>query len=90
MTTGKRTWVERGFSDAAILHADGKLIILDVNGRLTLATPTGEGLTIHSQCQITERYSYTVPTLVGKTLYVRDRNHIMALDLGAGSSVEGG
>lgn len=81
MATGKRTWVERGFPDAAIVHADGKLIILDVNGKLTLATPATEGLTIHSQCQITEKYSFTVPTLVGKTLYVRDRKHIMALDL---------
>jgi hypothetical protein len=36
---------------------------------------------VHSQCKITERISWTVPTLVGKTLYVRDRKHIMALDL---------
>ena len=80
--TGKRVWAKRGFPVASCVHADGKLIILDENGWLTLATATPEGLTVHSKCQITERYSYSVPTLVGKTLYVRDRKHIMALDLG--------
>jgi hypothetical protein len=82
--TGKRVWAKRGFPTASCVHADGKLIILDENGWLTLATATPEGLTVHSKCQITERYSYTVPTLVGRTLYVRDRKHIMALDLAKG------
>ena len=81
MTTGKRVWVKRGFPTASCIHADGKLIILDEHGKLSLATATPDGLTVHSQCQITERYSLTVPTLVENILYVRDRKHIMALDL---------
>ena len=80
--TGTRVWAKRGFPMATCLYADGKLVILDEDGRLSLATATPEGLTVHSQYKITERYSFTVPTLVGKTLYVRDRQHIMALDLG--------
>ena len=55
---------------------------------LTLATATPDGLTVHSQSKVTERYSFTVPTLVGHTLYVRDRKHIMALDLGKDSAGE--
>jgi len=81
MTTGKRAWVKRGYPTASCIYADGKLIILDENGKLSLTTATPDGLTIHSQCQITERYSLTVPTLVENVLYVRDRKHIMALDL---------
>jgi outer membrane protein assembly factor BamB len=81
MTTGKRAWVKRGYPTASCVHADGKLIILDENGKLSLTTATPDGLTVHSQCQITERYSLTVPTLVENVLYVRDRKHIMALDL---------
>ena len=51
-------------------------------GAVSHVTATQDGLTIHSQCQLTEKYSLTAPTLVGKTLYVRDEKHIMALDLG--------
>ncbi len=79
--TGRRAWIARGFPMATCLYADGKLIIHDENGRLTLATATPKRLTKHSQFQVTERYSLSVPTLVGTTLYVRDRKHIMALDL---------
>jgi outer membrane protein assembly factor BamB len=82
--TGKRVWAKRGFPTASCVHADGKLLILDQDGWLTLATATPEGLMVHSKCQVTEPYSFTVPTLVGTTLYVRDRKHIMALDVGKG------
>ena len=80
--TGRRLWAKRGFHYASCIHGDGKLIILDQDGQLTLAVPETKGMTILSQCQISGRYSYIVPTLVGKTLYLRDRKHIMALDLG--------
>ena len=81
-STGKRAWYKRGFPTASCIYASGKLIILDENGQLTLATATPEGLTVHSQCKITEKYSFSVPALADKILYVRDRKHIMALDLG--------
>ena len=79
--SGRRAWVDRSLGGATFLLADGKLIILDVDGHLGLATTTPEGLTVHSRCKITEKESFTAPTLVGTTLYVRDRKHIMALDL---------
>ncbi|UCG34200.1 MAG: PQQ-like beta-propeller repeat protein [Phycisphaerales bacterium] len=80
--TGERVWAERGYPNAWCLRAGGRLIILDENGQLTLATAAPEGLTVHGQYQATERYSLTAPILVGTTLYVRDRKFIMALDLG--------
>jgi outer membrane protein assembly factor BamB len=79
--TGKRVWLEREFPSASVVLAGGKLLLLDQEGQLTLATATPEGLTVHSQCQVTERYSLTAPTLVGKTLYIRDLKRILALDL---------
>ena len=66
---------------ATCVYGDGKLIILDENGQLTLATVSPEGMKVHSRCKITERYSFTAPTVVEHTLYVRDRKHIMAFDL---------
>ena len=83
LRTGQRAWFSRGFDRATCVYGDGKLILLDGRGRLALATVTPEGMTVHSKCQMTaEEYSWTPPTLVGRTLYVRDRKHIMALDLG--------
>jgi hypothetical protein len=73
-------------SDAARLieltTTDGKLILLDENGQLTLATVEPEGLTSRSRHTVMEKYSLTAPALVGTTLFVRDRKRIVALVLG--------
>jgi outer membrane protein assembly factor BamB len=82
--TGKRLWAKRGLGLATCVFGGGKLIFLDENGTLALTTVTREGFTMHSSCRIAQRHSWTVPTLVGTTLYVRDRHHILALDLGDG------
>ena len=81
-TTGRRVWMERGVPAGPCLFADRKLITLDQDGWLGLAAVTAEGIVLHSKYQVTERLSFTPPTLAGTTLYVRDRKHIMALDLG--------
>jgi hypothetical protein len=80
--TGTALWQHRGFGRASLLQAGGKTIILDEDGDLALATMTPQGVTIHSQAKVFETTSWTVPTLVGTTLYARDREKIVALDLG--------
>lgn len=82
LKTGKIAWRKRGFRKATCVYGDGKVIILDEDGNLALATATPDGLTVHSKCTIAEPYAWAAPTLVGKKLYVRDRKHIMAFDLG--------
>lgn len=79
--TGDLAWRERGFSKATCLLADGKIILLDEDGQLALCKPDAEGLKVLSKCQLTQRVSWTAPTLVGTTLYVRDRASLVALDL---------
>lgn len=81
--TGKLAWRERGFGKTNIVYGDGKMILLDESGELTLASVSPEGFHIHSQVQMLESVAWTVPTLVGKTLYLRDKKTIMALDLGS-------
>jgi outer membrane protein assembly factor BamB len=81
LATGKIAWRDRGFAKATLLGAAGKLIILDEEGNLALATPTPDGLTVHSRAKVLEPLSWTVPTLVGTRLYLRDNRTIMALDL---------
>lgn len=80
--TGEHGWTERGFPLVSIVHAGGKLILLDENGQLTLATPGPEGLTERSRCTVTEKYSLTAPALAGTTLFIRDRKRIFALAVG--------
>ncbi len=81
--TGETRWQHRGFGRASLLQAGEKTLILDEDGDLALATVTPEGVTIHSESKLFETTSWTVPTLVGTTLYARDRERIVALDLGA-------
>jgi len=81
--TGETLWQHRGFGRASLLQAGGKTIILDEDGDLALATLTPEGVTILSEAKVFDTTSWTVPTLVGTTLYARDREKIVALDLGA-------
>jgi outer membrane protein assembly factor BamB len=83
LKTGKPAWRKRGFAKANVLHADGKLVILDEEGTLALATATPQGLDVRSRANLLERLSWTVPTLVGTRLYLRDNRTIMALDLSA-------
>ena len=74
-------WQNREFARSTFLHADGKLIILDEDGNLGLgdARPAGaEGL---AKAPHFSNKAWTVPTLVGTTLYVRDRAKMMAFDL---------
>ena len=71
-----------GFGKATCIRAGDKLILLDENGVLALASVTPEGMTEHSRCKVAEPQAWAAPTLVGTTLYVRDRKNIMAFDLG--------
>ncbi|CAN5732147.1 PQQ-like beta-propeller repeat protein [soil metagenome] len=80
--TGKVLWQDRSFSHASFLYADNKFILLDEDGTLGLASPAPTGLNIHSRVELLGGTSWTVPTLVGSTLYVRDRRTAMALQLG--------
>jgi len=79
--TGSILWRERSLARASFLYAEGRFIMIDEDGTLVLATPSAEGLTIHSEVELLSNTARTVPTLVGKTLYVRDRKTMMALDL---------
>jgi outer membrane protein assembly factor BamB len=84
--TGEVIWRERSFARASSLYADGKLILLDEDGTLVLATVSPERLNVISRTQLLQHRAWTVPTLSGTRLYVRDRKTIMALDLGRTSA----
>ena len=83
LKTGDMPWQERGFSRASFILADGKLLILDEDGTLALATATPAGLTVHAKADVLSGRCWTAPTLAGTRLYLRDRAQIKALELGA-------
>jgi outer membrane protein assembly factor BamB len=79
--TGEIAFQDRRFPKINSLYADGKLIMLDEDGNLVLATVSPAGLKVISQVSLMKNLAWTVPTLVGTKLYVRDRQMITALDL---------
>jgi outer membrane protein assembly factor BamB len=81
MKTGRLAWQDRSFSRAQLLYADGKLILLDEDGHLGLATVGPDGLKVLARANVLENVSWTPPTLSGTMLYVRDRKSIAAFDL---------
>src|SRR5690606_18904012 len=81
--TGRAAWQHRGFGRASLIYADGKLVVMDEDGDLALARVSPEGVTILAEAKVFDTTSWTVPTLVGTRLYARDREKIVALELGA-------
>ena len=43
---------------------------------------TLDGLQVHARASVLTSNAWTPPTLAGSTLYLRDRQQILALDLG--------
>jgi outer membrane protein assembly factor BamB len=80
--TGEISYQDRRFPKTNFLLADGKFIMLDEDGNLALATATPQGLTVISKVSIMKNLAWTVPTLAGTKLYLRDRRTIAAFDLG--------
>jgi outer membrane protein assembly factor BamB len=82
LNSGRIAWQDRAFSRAQLLYADGKLVILDEDGNLGLATVTPQGLQVLARAPVLENVAWTPPTLVGTRLFARDRKNIASFELG--------
>ncbi len=82
--TGEIAWQEKekGYSAGTLVYADKKLFLLKDDGSLSLMVPSPKGLEIKSKVQLLKETSWAMPTIVGKRMFVRDTENIMALDLG--------
>lgn len=83
--TGEVCWRERGFAKSNAIYADGQFIVIDEEGHLGLATACPEFFEIREKVPLLGSRAWTVPTLVGTTLYVRDNEKLVAVDLSAKS-----
>ena len=79
--TGEIGWRERDFAKANCVLADGKLYVLDEDGNLGLTTATPKDLTVHSKVKLLDGVAWTVPTIAGSTMYVRDKQKLRAVSL---------
>lgn len=79
--TGQEVWRERGFARAHLINASGRLVIVGEDGDVAIATASERGLEVHARHPVLTENAWTPPTLVGTTLYLRDRDDIVALDL---------
>jgi outer membrane protein assembly factor BamB len=80
--TGEVVWQERGFGRSSFVYADGKAIVMDEDGDLALVRLGPDGMKTLAQARIFNTVSWTAPALVGTTLFARDREKIVALNLG--------
>lgn len=79
--TGEIAWRQRDMPKIKALAVDKHLIVLDENGNLMLAKPNDDGLETISQTKISEKRTWSAPSLIDGILYVRDRETIAAYDL---------
>jgi outer membrane protein assembly factor BamB len=81
--SGKVVWQDRAFSKATLVRTGERVLVLDEDGDLGLASLSPKGLELHAQARVLSTRAWTAPTLVGTRLYLRDRARIVALELGS-------
>ena len=79
--TGEITVQQRGFAKANLIMAGNQMIVLDEAGKLAIVNASPDSFEVQVQAQILTSRSWTVPTLSGTKLYLRDMKEILALDL---------
>ena len=79
--TGKVLWQDRSFAKTTFLYADGKIIAVDEDGNLSLATLSPSGAKVLARATLLRSNAWTAPALASGVLYLRDRHSLMALDL---------
>jgi hypothetical protein len=83
LASGEIRWRRRGFTKLKFVHAGDRTILLDSEGHLALAKLAPEGVEVIAEARILEGPTWSAPTLLGTTLFVRDKKTLRALHVGA-------
>ena len=78
---GTTRWRQRGLGHGSLFAVEGKLIALSDRGKLVLADATPEGYNELGAVEAFKTKTWTVPTLAGGRLYLRDEKEIVAFDI---------
>jgi outer membrane protein assembly factor BamB len=82
--TGEIGWRSRDFAKANCVGVGDLLLVLDEDGTLYLADASPQAIEVLAEARLLDRVAWTVPTVVGRTLYARNQERIVAVDLGGG------
>ena len=83
--TGELRWRKRGFGHGSLLLADDHLIVLGDHGQLALIEAVDSEYREKGRVQILDSKTWTMPTLAGGRLYLRDERELIALDVTKGA-----
>ena len=72
-------WTEEGFGSGNLIFADGKLLILKIDGELVLAKASSEKYTELGKFQVLKTTAQALPALSNGVLFVRDTNWLKAI-----------
>ena len=79
--SGELAWKSRAIARASYIRVGERILALEDGGRLLLLELAGDGPSVLAETQLLESQTWTVPALAGRTLYVRDRERILAVEL---------
>lgn len=79
--SGDIAWQSRDVLRSQMLAVGDLLLLRDEQGGLAVATTGASGLRIHARTTLFAPGAPSPPTLVGTTLYARDRQRIVSIDL---------
>ena len=79
--TGGEKWKSRGYGKGTLIFADGHLVILGERGNLGVAEATPAGFVEKAGYPALEGRCWTVPTLAGGRLFLRDEQEFVCLNL---------
>ncbi len=79
--TGEDKWKTRGFQKGSLLFVDGHLIVLGERGRLALVEANPSEYKEKASVQILNGKCWTMPTVTGGRLYLRNQKEMLCLDV---------
>lgn len=79
--TGEQHWAHRGLGKGSLVAADGLLLVLSDRGKLVLAEATTEGYRELGSKQALTGKTWTMPTLAGGRVYLRDHDEMVCLEV---------
>jgi len=77
--SGEAKWKQRGFNRGTLVAADGKLIVYGERATLALAAVSPEKYRELARADVLDDRTWTVPTLAGGRLFVRNEKEIACL-----------
>lgn len=81
--TGAERWKQRGLGHGSLILAGGNLVVLSEKGTLALLEATPQEYKQIGAIRVLEGKCWTAPTLANGRLYLRNEEHLIALDWNA-------